>query len=763
MTKYFKPHPWLIQEEVLHPNNNRFYESIMSLGNGYMGLRGNFEEHYSGDTHKGTYYAGVYYPDKTRVGWWKNGYPESFAKVPNGIDFIGLDFYFNGIRLDLNSIKHSNFNRTLNMKEASLERSFDFFIEDVGNFKAQITRFLSFHKKEIGAIKYSITAIDGDSDVEILSFLNGMVRNEDSNYDEDFWLDVNQGSYGKSRFVTMKTKKTDFYTSVAMKNHLYVNGKSSLDTITHCDSERYTEEKFEQKLKKGETLTLTKFISYVSSRDYDISKLSHINDELVNEAYELGFDKIFEEHKDAIKKHWNESDVVIEGDDSAQQGIRFNIYQLYSTYTGKDSRLNIGPKGFTGEKYGGSTYWDTEAYCMPFYLATSPKEVGRNLLLYRFNQLQKARENARKLGFNGALYPMVTMNGEESHNEWEITFEEIHRNGAMSYAIYNYTKYNDDKEYVYNYGIDVLVEIARFWTDRVNYSTRKNSYVILGVTGPNEYENNVNNNWYTNRMAKFSIDYALEILKDLKNGNPGIYDNKFNSLMLSEDELEFWHEVSKNLYFPYDEELGIIMQQDGYMDKEQILVSELDSKNLPLNQKWSWDRILRSCFIKQADVVQGIYFFINEFDKQTIKKNFDFYEPRTVHESSLSPSIYSIIASEIGYESKAYELYLRTARLDLDNYNNDTEDGLHITSMTGSWLSIVHGFSGFRIVNNMISLRPFVPSTWDKYSYKIGFRDRLINIHVEKTLTRITLEKGERMELIVHDKIYSLENELTIF
>ena len=295
---------------------------------------------------------------------------------------------------------------------------------------------------------------------------------------------------------------------------------------------------------------------------------------------------------------------------AAQQGIRFNIFHLHQTYTGEDPRLNIGPKGFTGEKYGGSTYWDTEAYCLPFYLSTRDPQIARNLLMYRYHHLEKAQENAARLGLKGALYPMVTMTGEECHNEWEITFEEIHRNGAIAYAIFNYVRYTGDQDYLVQYGLDVLVEICRFWASRVTFQPRKGVYMILGVTGPNEYENNVNNNWYTNRIASWCLEYTLEVLEELGAKIPG-------HLRPDPKELHMWEDIVQNMYYPLLPDLGVFAQQDGFMDKELLSVDAIPRSELPLNQHWSWDRILRSCFIKQADVLQGLFFFGDRYDLDT--------------------------------------------------------------------------------------------------------------------------------------------------
>ncbi|MFK8377832.1 glycosyl hydrolase family 65 protein, partial [Capnocytophaga canimorsus] len=451
---------------------------------------------------------------------------------------------------------------------------------------------------------------------------------------------------------------------------------------------------------------------------------------------------------------WQMADITIEGDVKAQQAIRFNIFQLNQTYSGKDARLNIGPKGFTGEKYGGSTYWDTEAYCLPFYMATKNAEVARNLLKYRYDQLGKAIENAEKLGFkNGAaLYPMVTMNGEECHNEWEITFEEIHRNGAIAFAIYNYVRYTNDFAYVPEMGLEVLIGIARFWHQRATFSKDKNKYVILGVTGPNEYENNINNNFYTNYIAQWCIKYAKECLDKVKTSYSDDFERVWKKTNLSENEIEQWLAVAENMYYPYSEELNIYLQQDGFLDKELITVAELDKKERPINQHWSWDRILRSPYIKQADTLQGFYFFEDHFTKEELARHYDFYEPFTVHESSLSPCVHSILAASLGRMEHAYTFYLRTSRLDLDDYNKEVHEGLHITSMAGTWMSIVEGFGGLRMRNGMLHLNPQIPSQWKSYSFKVNFRNHIVTLQVFPESVVVSNQGDTSLKMYVFEK-----------
>jgi maltose phosphorylase len=740
MKNYIIADEWNIIEEGFDPHLNKVSESIFSLGNGLMGQRANFEEAYSGETLPGNYVAGVYYPDKTRVGWWKNGYPEYFAKVLNAANWIGIDLMIGDEQLDLNKCKVSSFKRVLNMHEGYLERSFTAEQKSGKQVRVTAKRFCSIVDEEAGAISYAITPLNFTGDITITPFIDGDVSNQDSNYEEKFWEPVNQQVDSNEAYLTMRTKKTGFEVCTGSKFTIskIING-SEAASDDYGNAEKVVKEKYVASIvrvsvSKGDTTTIYKYAANVSSQNHKPDELLAACKKVIDKVSAKGFDRLLAEQAEAWHAKWAGGDIVIDGDVKAQQGIRFNIFQLWQTYSGKDARLNIGPKGFTGEKYGGSTYWDTEAYCVPFYLGTAHPDVTKNLLIYRYRQLGKAIENAAKLGFDkgAALYPMVTMNGEECHNEWEITFEEIHRNGAIAYAIFNYIRYTGDAGYLNDYGLEVLIAIARFWSQRVNWSAHKNQYVMLGVTGPNEYENNVNNNWYTSTLATWCMIYAIESAAHVKKSDAAKYASLVKAINFGEaEETKQWQHIIDNMYYGEDKDLGIFLQQDNFLDKEIIHVKDLSAADRPLNQKWSWDRILRSCFIKQADVLQGMYFFSDQYDADTLRRNYDFYEPFTVHESSLSPCIHAILASKLGLEQDAYNFYLRTSRLDLDDYNNDTEDGCHITSMAGTWMSVVEGFAGMQVKDNRLSFQPFLPAQWKSYSFNIRFRDTLVNIKVD--------------------------------
>ena len=753
---YIIPNAWSIIEEGFEKDRVKSSESLFSIGNGAMGQRANFEEFYSGDTFQGSYIAGVYYPDKTKVGWWKNGYPEYFAKVLNAPVWIGINIEINGEQFDLNTCKEiKNFRRELNMKEGILDRSFSAILPSGLEIEVFVRRFLSADLDELGVIKYDIKPLNGDAKIVFKPYVDAGVKNEDANWEETFWEPISSEIKAEQGFVQAQTFKTHFNVVTFMESKISINGSyQQVKSISNVKTNTKVEFTYEVEVKTNDTATIEKFGGYVVSTNHLENELISAAEKVLEQANNLGYEQLLINQKEAWAKTWEMADITIDGDTQAQQGIRFNIFQLNQTYSGKDARLNIGPKGFTGEKYGGSTYWDTEAYCLPFYMVTKDQKVARNLLMYRYNQLDKAIENGAKLGFNkgAALYPMVTMNGEECHNEWEITFEEIHRNGAIAFAIYNYTRFTGDESYIPEAGLEVLLGIARFWKQRVNWSNDKKQYVMLGVTGPNEYENNVNNNFHSNYCAQWCLNYLIDQVENVKTNYPQDFERIVAKTNLTDTELAEMKNIAANIYFPFSEELGVYLQQDGFLDKDLTPVSELSNEERPINQKWSWDRILRSAYIKQADVLQSFYYFEDHFTKEQLEKHFDFYEPLTVHESSLSPCVHSIQAATLGRMDQAYTFYLRTSRLDLDDYNKEVHEGLHITSMAGTWMSIVEGFGGMRVKNDQLYFEPRLPEQWKEFSFKINFRNQILKVNVNKGETTFELEGTEPLEVYVFDQ-----------
>jgi maltose phosphorylase len=645
------------------------------------------------------------------------------------------------------------------MQHSLLSRSFVAIFPSGKEIEVTTERFVSRVDDELGCIRYTVKALNFSDTITCTASIDANVKNKDSNYDEVFWDSIEEFIKADRAFVGVRTKKLGFEVYEGFAATYKKNGTPISLVPTSNKRSKFVSFAVATNLGEGETFEVHKFVSVVSSMYYSDAQLKDACNRNIDTALAKGYEQLRSEHSIAWEQLWEQCDVQIDGDIAAQQAIRFNILQLNQTYTGRDHRLNIGPKGFTGEKYGGSTYWDTEAYCIPFYLGTNHQKVARQLLQYRYNQLPKAIENATKLGFtNGAaLYPMVTMNGEECHNEWEITFEEIHRNGAIAYAIYHYINYTGDESYLWEGGTEVLIGIARFWAQRVHWSDHKKQYVMHGVTGPNEYENNVNNNWYTNYIACWCMQYASEAIKTVQQHYGKAYEALVIKTKLNEsEELTKWKHICDHMFYPVSDELGIFLQQEGYLDKEQVLAKDLNPKERPINQHWSWDRILRSCFIKQADVLQGIYFFEDHFDTETLKRNFDYYEPRTVHESSLSPCVHSILAAKLGYEDKAYEMYLRTSRLDLDDYNHEAHEGLHITSMAGTWMSVIQGFGGMRVKDGKLHFAPMIPKQWKNFSFNIRFRGKVVKVTISSQHIHIELLSGDQVDIVVNEILHNI-------
>ena len=745
--------PWSIIENKFDSTKMIDSESIFSLGNGKIGQRGNFEEDFSNDKTIGNYISGIYYRDKTKVGWWKKGYPEYFAKMVNCPNWNKIRISINKEILDLNKCKVLSYKRELNMKEGWCERKALVLTNSSVKIEIQSKKFISLKRVNIGAINYKIKVFDNDINIEVLPCIDISTRNNDSNWNEPFLETIDSITKNNLSIVNSKVINSEFEISTFSKTIHYLNNKKIDGNYIDSDDKSLIGSKTDFILNKNDELTIFKIGGYVNSNDSEKKDFINIIEKESKNALKKGFIDLCKENAVEWNKIWRDSDVIINGDVKSQQAIRFNIFHLNQTFNGNDPSLNIGPKGFTGEKYGGVTYWDTEAYCVPFYLGTKDSIVAKNLLNQRYKQLNNAIKNAEKIGLNNgaALYPMVTVNGEECHNEWEITFEEIHRNAAIAQAIKKYINSTEDYGFLENKGIKILIAISRFWKQRVNFSKALNKYVILGVTGPNEYENNIDNNWYTNYSARWCLEYTIEQLSEIANRTnvSNEFILKTNNLTIT--EISSWKKIIKNMHLPFSKDLNVFIQNDGFLNKDLQSIDSIPLNQRPINQNWSWDKILRSPYIKQADVLQGFYFFEDHFSKSELESNFNYYEQFTVHESSLSACIHSILASRINNIEKAYNYFIRASRLDLDDYNKEIRQGLHITSMGGSWMSIVEGFAGIRVFENKLYLNTKIPNNWDSYSFKLNIKNRKINILINKNETKIDLLSGQKIDVILND------------
>lgn len=761
MKKYIQQDEWSLIEEGFHPEYNRISESIFSLGNGQLGIRGNFEEFYSGDSLPGSYIGGIYYPEPLPSPPDKKGLPKYYTKMANAANWIGIRVEFDGEPLDLADCELYSFRRVLDMRRGALERSFRARMHSGKEVEVKAIRFCSVADTEIGAIRYAVTPLNFSGTLTLTPFIDLNVHNEESLVEEHYWVEVETQVKRTHAYLVSETRETEFQVCSGMKFAITQDGEPYDFNSYRIHREKYVACSVDLPCREEQETVIYKYVANLSSLHHPKEGLLERCKATVKTAAKAGFDLLMEAHRAAWAEYWKQCDIQIQGDPAMQQGIRFNIFHLLQAYNGNDVRLSISPKGFTGERYGGCTFWSAEAFCLPFFQATRGTETARQLLLYRYHHLEEAIAGAEKLGFRegAALYPMITMNGKECSTSWEIALEEIHRNGAIAFAIFDFVRYTGDRSYLLEYGMEKLIAIARFWAQRVHWSDRRQKYVLHGVTGPNEYEANVNNNWHTNYLARWCLKYTLEVWQYLRNEHPGDWKALSEGLNFYEyTETNQWKRIIEGMYLPRDESLGIFPQQDGYLEKNLPTVDKLKAEERPIYRTWSWDRVLRSGYVKRADVLQGLFYFEEDFDRETLLRNYEHYEPRTVHESSLSAPIHAILAARLGKQDQAYDYLRRSIRQDLDDYNGDTAAGCHVTGMGGAWMAVVKGLAGMRVQDDILYFAPQLPRQWEAYHFPLQFRDWPLYLGVSPEGWTLENRGDAPIAVRFYEKLYTISN-----
>lgn len=735
MKNFFQPDAWNIIEEGFHPEYNEFTESCFSIGNGKFGHRACFEEQFSGHSFRGSYVAGIFYQEKTGTNNWKNGYSEYFDKMPNAPDWSGIEILIDGEVLDLATCRVKEFRRVLNMRTGCLERSFVAKLVSGKEIQVNSTRFCSIASKDTGAIRYTVRPLNFSGVITLTPYVDGDVLNKNAGSKEGCWVEIDKSIKKRSGYLVTMTPKTHFHVCTGMRFAVFRNGSEFEGDSTPQQDERYFGCSVRVNARQKDEVAIYKYVCVMSSLDVEKARLLEHCKFVLKRSEKTGFEQLLKDHTQAWEDRWEKADIVIEGDLAAQQAIRFSIFHLLQAYSGEDDRLSISPAGFTGRNFDGCTTWKTDVFCLPFYLAAAGPSIARSLLLFRFRQSSEAIENARKLGFGNSavLFPAATLSGAECRNEWDITFGSVHRNGAVAKAIHDYVRYSGDKAFLLEGGLEILTGIARFWTQRVQWSEAEQCYVLLGVTGPNEYECNVNNNWYTNLTAVQCLRYAMEAWDWVASTEPETMTEIINRLGFDQSsETAQWSHISEYMFFPKNEKLGIFLQQDGFLQKEIRPAVSLHAEELPIHLHWTWDRVLRSCFVQQPDVLLGLYFYENQFTPEDLRRNFDYYEPLTVHEDPLSHCVHSILAAKTGRKEQAYDCYRRLATLDLNDLSGDAENGLHPESMAGAWLSLMQGLAGMQVEENYLSFNPFLPANWESYAFRLNWRGISFRVRVGK-------------------------------
>jgi maltose phosphorylase len=728
--KYLRVDSWSVIEEDFHAEQSLVSESIFSIANEYMGVRGYFEEGYSGNRLPGSYFNGVWSEIDIKHPVMYKGLASKWTFMVNSVDWLYTRIKLDGETLDLATSKFSGFARVLDLKRGIYTRELIWETDKGKLLKIKFTRFTSMVIPNLGGQQISFEALNFSGPVEVETALD--FSNPHQSIDNRNYWNIESFQFN-SPWTAMMGR--------AHESNILLYSAFRIETLLEHEStcfndQKITGQKFSLELNKGKTLKINKLVINYSDKkvngnsDHVWSRGQFIADNLTN----LTFEKAINDHADYWKKIWPELDVTIDGDPETQQGIRFCIFQLHQTNHGQDPHNNVGAKGLTGEIYSGHTFWDTEAYCLPFYLFTNPA-AAKNLLLFRHKTLSQAKEWSIEQNCLGACYPMETIDGRESCPVWWHGNLEIHVSGAVGYGIWHYYRITGDEAFLYREGIEMLVEICRFFASRGNW--REDGYGFYGVMGPDEFHTFVNNNYYTNLLAKKLFQFTTATLALA--GEKIIIDN-----LPGQDETDEWKRMADKMILPENEKTGVFEQHEGYFLLPHLDISSIPAEEFPLYHSWTLPRIYRYDMIKQPDVLLALLFFSHDYSPSQKKVNYGYYEPRCIHESSLSPSVHSIIAAETGRKKEAENFFEYATRLDLDNYNRNTAEGLHITSMAAAWSNIVYGFGGMRSDGETLSFNPSIPGNWKMFSFAIKFRGAKIFVEVtrDKALFRITEGKG---------------------
>lgn len=750
---YYKLHPWKVIEEGFNPARNMVSESIFSLGNEYMGVRGYFEEGVSCDSLLGSYFNGVYeYSNDVNKSAYKGIIDHTHFMV-NSVDWLYTRIVVDGEKLDLNTVNFNSFVRVLDLKEGTYTREFVWNTKSGKSLKVKFLRFLNMDITSEGFQSITIEPINFSGNAEVIFALDfGTIQ---SSRQKNYWNVIKKDTLGDIVGIIGET--------LTSNQRIFSGFSLKSDKISNkCifEEEKIIGYKINLALIQGELSVVDKFISNIVLKDItkDNKYLWDKGIKAVEEQCCKGLEKALEQNKKLWSDIWDRFDIQIDGDEKNQQGIRYCIFQMQQTYHGQNPTNNIGAKGLTGEAYNGHAFWDTETYCLPFYLFNNLK-AAKNLLEFRYSNLDKAMERAKMLDCTGACYPIATLNGEEACDLWQHASLQFQPSTAVAYGIWHYVKLSGDKEFLYSHGAEILVQISRFLKSRGAWSQLTNKFGFYGVMGPDEFHMMVNNNCYTNYMAKKTFEYTLEVLKELKENSVELYNKLQDKTGFSEEELNEFKKCADNMIILFDKNTNIYEQHEGYLNSPHMDIDSIPVEDFPLYHSWSYDRIYRTDMIKQPDVLMFMFLYNQEFSYEVKNINYKFYEPRTIHESSLSPSIHSVFAAELQKHEEAFDFFGFATRMDLDNYNRNTREGLHTTSLAAAWVNIVYGFGGMRSDGEILKFKPSIPKAWDSYSFRIAYKEALIYIKVNKNNLVVRTMDEKAVEIEIYDKKYSVTSE----
>ncbi len=717
---------WQISEKEMpaSPDQVRSQESVYSIGNGYFCTRGTFEEGYPG-AHPGTLLYGVF--DQVDVPG------EELANAP---DWLPIQLFVNGERFRLDKGHILEYRRTLDMQEGLLQRVVRW--ESASGIRLRITveRFASLADVHVGLVRYQVTVEHAPDNVAIELFAS---------------LNVAVGNYHLMHWEPAERDRQD--SMLWLKSITYASKVELAQTMSFLTSTPDFQRDFNDSdvapgirltgtLAPGATLSAEKCVVMYTSRDGDdpVTRARAAHEKLLG----VGYETQLAQHRQAWQQFWQDADILIEGDDAAQLGVRYSIYQLRINTALNDPRYSIAAKGMTGFGYYGHIFQDTEVFMLPFFIYTLP-DVARNLLLYRYTTLSGAREKARKNGYEGAQYAWEsTLSGQEMtppaivHPENRTIIPvlngplEIHISASVAYAAWRYWEVTGDDAFLRDYGAEIILSTALFWGSRVEKHAESGTYEITDVIGPDEWHEHVNNNAFTNVMARWNLQAALAFLRWLHQHAPEKARELEQQLDLTPQRLDYWRDVVKHIVIPRDLHSGVIEQFDGFFHLEPFDRKPYQGRKTSYQGILGVKEIQKYRIIKQADVLMLLTQLTQEFDLHSKNVNWDYYYPITDHEygSSLAPALHAILACELGKTHEAYELFMSEALVDLQNLRGNTPEGIHLACCGGVWQAVVLGFAGLRVTGEGYTSDPHLPPSWKRLAFSFLYKGQRASLDI---------------------------------
>jgi alpha,alpha-trehalose phosphorylase len=748
---------WNVIERAFHPEFLAQSETMLALGNGYLGMRGCPEE--GGPNAENTTLINGFHET------WPIVYAEDaygFAKtgqtICNVTDSKIIKLFVDDEPFWLPDARLLSYDRRLNMKSGTLDREILWETPAGKQVSIRSRRLVSFENRHVAAISYCVTLLNANAFVLISSEMTAdqpasHIDTDDPRLAKAFSGRVlhPQACYSKGCRIVLchATKKSRLTVACATDHALETSCPHTDNTV--C-TDHFGQVAFTIEARQDCPIQLTKYIVYHTSNTASAQELCGRAEWTLDRVTVQGFQQLLTSQEQYLDDFWRRSDVRIKDvrEDRTkrstveiQQAIRFNLFHVLQA-SARAEDTGVPAKGLTGKAYEGHYFWDTEIYLLPFLTYTSPR-IARNLLIFRYNMLPQARARAKQLGHRGAMFPWRTINGEEASAYYAAGTAQYHINADIMYALRKYVQATGDESFLRDYGAEMLVETARLWLDLGFYSeTRGGKFCINGVTGPDEYSAVVNNNAYTNLMARENLRYAAQTVKSLQSAEPDAYNALAHKTALEPSEVERWIRAAENMYVPCDEDRQIVLQDESFLDREPWDFKNTPPEHYPLLLFYHPLDIYRKRVIKQADVVLAMFLLGDMFSPEAKKRNFYFYDPLTTGDSSLSSCVEAIIAAQVGDIEKGIRYGMAALLMDLADVGGNVKDGCHIASMGGTWMMLTYGLGGMQDNDGTLSFWPRrSPEENAILRFPVTYRGQTLEIEIGPEKVEYALRNGE--------------------